>query len=113
MFSFVVFVIDDKISMISFMQNYIIDFYKITASVPKLKSFRFEDPFQTAFKLPPERAIEWLKQRGKNLKLSTDCYELDAEAHNKAFTVAKVMNADILQLIYDFIEQAKTDGSLL
>lgn len=90
--------------------NYIIDFYKKTGSIPKLKSFRFEDPFQTAFKLSPERAIEWLKQRGKNLKVSTDWDELDSEAHSKAFTVAKVMNADILQLIYDFIEQAKTHG---
>ncbi|GAB1372779.1 hypothetical protein MASR1M45_28420 [Candidatus Kapaibacterium sp.] len=54
-----------------------------------MKGFRFEDPLQTAFKLPPERALEWLKQRGKNLKISSDWEELDAEAHNKAFTVAR------------------------
>jgi len=93
--------------------NCLVEFYKVTGKVADLGKFTFEYPFHTAFKLPPERAIEWLKQRGKNLKLSTDWDELDAEAHNKAFTVAKVMNADILQLIYDFIEQAKTDGSLL
>jgi len=90
--------------------NYIIDFYKKTGSIPKIKSFRFEDPFKTAFKLSPERAFEWLKQRGKNLKISTDWDELDSDAHNKAFTVAKVMNADILQLIYDYVERAKTEG---
>ncbi|MBM2814413.1 MAG: phage head morphosis protein [Ignavibacteria bacterium] len=82
----------------------------MNGKIPKLTGFRFEDPFQTAFKLPPERALEWLKQRGKNLKLTTDWDELDTEAHDKAFTVAKVMNADILQLIYDYVERAKTEG---
>ena len=90
--------------------SYIVEFYKSTGRIPKLNGFKFEDPFQTAFKLSPDRAIEWLKQRGKNLKISTDWDELDSEAHNKAFTVAKVMNADILQLIYDFIETAKKEG---
>jgi uncharacterized protein with gpF-like domain len=90
--------------------NYIVEYYKTFNKIPAVKGFHFEDPFQTAFKLPPERAIEWLKQRGKNLKVSTDWDELDADAHNKAYKVAKVMNADILQLIYDYIEQAKTEG---
>ena len=90
--------------------KYIVEHFKKTGKIPKLTGFRFEDPFETAFKLPPERALEWLKQRGKNLKISIDWNELDAEAHDKAFTVAKVMNADILQLIYDFIETAKKAG---
>lgn len=94
-------------------KKYIVEFFKSTGKTPKLSGFRFEDPFQTAFKLPPERAIEWLKQRGKNLKISSDWDELDAEAHNKAFTVAKVMNADILQIIYDYVEKAKAEGMTL
>jgi SPP1 gp7 family putative phage head morphogenesis protein len=94
-------------------EKYIVDFFKSTGKIPKFSGFRFEDPFQTAFKLPPERALEWLKQRGKNLKISSDWDELDAEAHDKAFTVAKVMNADILQLIYDYVERAKSEGMTL
>jgi SPP1 gp7 family putative phage head morphogenesis protein len=90
--------------------KYIVEHFKKTGKIPKLTGFRFEDPFQTAFKISPERAIEWLKTRGKNLKLSIDWDELDSEAHDKAFTVAKVLNADILQLIYDFIETAKNEG---
>lgn len=90
--------------------NYIVEYYKAFGKVPTLTGFRFEDPFQTAFKLSPEKAIEWLKTRGRNLKLSIDWDELDAEAHDKAFTVAKVLNADILQLIYDYIETAKKEG---
>jgi len=94
-------------------EKYIVEFFKSTGKIPKLSGFSFEDPFQTAFKLPPERAIEWLKQRGKNLKISSDWEELDAEAHNKAFTVAKVMSADILQMIYDYVERAKSEGMTL
>ena len=90
--------------------RYIVEHFKKTGKIPKLTGFRFEDPFETAFKLPPERALEWLKQRGKNLKLTTDWDELDSVAHDKAFTVAKVMNADILQLIYDYVERAKSEG---
>lgn len=93
--------------------KYIVDFFKNNGKIPILCAFRFEDPFQTAFKLPPERALEWLKQRGKNLKITIDWDELDKEAHNKAFTVAKVMFADILQLIYDYVERAKSEGMTL
>ena len=90
--------------------KYIIEYYKTFNKVPNINGFKFEDPFQTAFKLPPERAVAWLKQRGQNLQLSTNWNDLDAAAHDKAFTVAKVINADILQLIYDFVESAKKEG---
>lgn len=90
--------------------NYIVEYYKTFGKVPAIKDFQFEDPLQIVFKLPPERALKWLKQRGKNLKITTNWDILDAEAHDKAFTVAKVMFADILQKIYDYIEQAKSEG---
>ena len=78
-----------------------------------MPSLTFESPFEVSFKLAPEKALAWLKERGKNLKLSIDWDELDAEAHDKAFTVAKVLSADILQLIYDYIEKAKEEGQIL
>lgn len=77
---------------------------------PRDSGFRFEEPFKTVFRLAPERALAWLKERGKNLKLSTDWDELDAEAHEKAFTVANLMSADILQTVYDNVEKAKSEG---
>lgn len=91
--------------------NYIIEYYKAFGRVPSVrKGFRFEDPLKVVFNLPPERALEWLKKRGKNLKISINWDDLDAEAHNRAFTVAKVMSADILQTIYDYVERARSEG---
>lgn len=90
--------------------NYIVEYYKCFGKFPRISGFRFEEPFKTAFRLAPERALAWLKERGKNLKLSADWNELDSDAHDKAFTVAKVMSADILQTIFDNVEKAKSEG---
>lgn len=91
--------------------NYIIEYYKAFGKVPKFQEgFQFEDPLEVIFNLPPERALEWLKKRGENLKISINWDDLDAEAHDRAFTVAKVMSADLLQLIYDYVEEARREG---
>ena len=63
-----------------------------------------------AFKMPPERAIEYLKKRFKNLIPTARWDEMSAIAHDKAFTVAKVMTADLLQDFYNLVETAKTEG---
>lgn len=65
------------------------------------------------FKQPPEKILAWLKERGKNLKLTDAWDEMDSAAHNKAFTVSKVMSADLLQTIYNHVEKAKQDGLTL
>ncbi len=63
-----------------------------------------------AFKMPPERAIEYLKKRFKNLIPTSRWDEMTAIAHDKAFTVAKVMTADLLQDFYNLVETAKAEG---
>lgn len=90
--------------------NYIIEFYKQYKRVPTLNDFQFADVMETAFKMPPEKALKWLKKRGENLKITIKWDELDAEAHDKAFTIAKVMSADLLQDIYNSVEKAKNEG---
>ena len=90
--------------------NYFVEYYKSYGKVP---CYSFESPFEVSFKLPPEKALVWLKERCKNLKLSIDWDELNTEAHDKAFTVAKVLSADILQLLYDHVEKAKEEGQTL
>ena len=77
---------------------------------PNTFRFSFWRSLQTAFKLPPERALEWLKQRGKNLKVSTNWDEMNSVAHDNAFTVSKVMSANLLQDIYNHVEKAKSEG---
>jgi SPP1 gp7 family putative phage head morphogenesis protein len=60
------------------------------------------------FGLPPEKAIEYLGEKG--LKFSFDWHEMLDDVHGREFTVAKAMRADILQEIKDSLTNALTDG---
>lgn len=96
----------------------IVDYFKRTGRLPRKKEYRFADPnlksaLPIAFKMTPARAVEYLKKKGENI-IPTDSWdELDSEAHDKAFTVAKVASADLLQTIFDHVEKAKTSGQTL
>ena len=61
-----------------------------------------------SFGLSPDKAIEYLKSKG--FKLSFDYNELKAEAHHKAFTVAKVTRLDLLNDIYKELIKAMEGG---
>lgn len=63
------------------------------------------------FGLKPEEAIRYLEKRGKNFVYSWDWHEVWKEKHTEAFTVAKVMKADILQDIHDALQEANENGS--
>ncbi|MCX9038491.1 phage minor head protein [Citrobacter portucalensis] len=60
------------------------------------------------FKLPPERVIAYLKNKGYTI--SWDWEEVWQEAHAEAFTVAKVTRLDILEDIRRALEQALAEG---
>jgi len=51
------------------------------------------------FNLPPEKIIEWYKNKG--LVLNWDWNETWQDAHARSFTVAKVMKLDILQDVHN------------
>lgn len=61
-----------------------------------------------AFGLPPEEAVKYFASKGYTF--SWDWWEIWQEAHDKAFTVAKVMRMDILQDIRDMIDKALNEG---
>ena len=68
---------------------------------------------KTAFDLPPKDALKYLQKKAGNL-IQTDAWDsLNSSAHDKAFTVAKVMSADILQVIYNKVVKAKAEGLTL
>ena len=60
------------------------------------------------FKLSPSMAIKYFKN--KNNKLSWDWHEVWQSAHQKTFTVAKLMNENILQDIRDSLDKALAEG---
>jgi SPP1 gp7 family putative phage head morphogenesis protein len=63
-----------------------------------------------AIKAKPDTAISMLKKRGENI-IPTDKFDsITNDAHQKAFTVAKVMKADALQRIYDLLESGLKEG---
>jgi SPP1 gp7 family putative phage head morphogenesis protein len=64
-----------------------------------------------AFGLPPGKAIEYFQAKG--YKIGWDWHETLDAAHAKAFTVAKVMQVDILQDIRAALDKALVDGSTL
>lgn len=59
-------------------------------------------------KMRPERIIDFLRQ--KNYKITWDWYDTWQEAHARAFTVAKVTRLDILQDLYNVLEDALEQG---
>ncbi|MCD4501099.1 phage minor head protein [Chromobacterium vaccinii] len=59
-------------------------------------------------KLPPENAIQYLKNKGH--AITWDWEELWQDAQAQAFTVAKVTRLDILQDIRDAVEKALAEG---
>ncbi len=68
--------------------------------MPKIEKIKFS----TA----PEKTIQYLKD--KKLELSFDYKEVQKEAHQKAFTVAKVVKLDLLADIQNSLVQSMKDG---
>lgn len=60
------------------------------------------------FSLPFEEAIKYLKSKGYSLSFDYD--EILHEAHHKAFTVAKIMNIDLLKDIHESLISAQEEG---
>lgn len=70
-----------------------------------------EDSLLQAFDMPPEQAVEFLKKKG--YKVTWSWIEMKKEAHDKAFTVAKAMSADVLQTIREAVDSALNEGTTL
>lgn len=88
--------------------DFIYDYYKTFGSMPVQN---FEDPIQTlkdAYNMPPEKAIEFFKSKG--YKISWSWQDVEAAVHLQAFTVAKVMSADMLQFFKDELDKALEGG---
>lgn len=64
-----------------------------------------------AIGLPPEKAITYLKNKG--YAISGDWWEVWQEAHGKGFTVAKAMQADILEDIRVMVQKGLDKGITL
>lgn len=60
------------------------------------------------FQLPPDEAIKYLESKG--YRLTWNWWEMQREAHAKAFTVAKLARLDILQDIRNAVEKALKEG---
>lgn len=60
------------------------------------------------FGMPPHKAIEYLQKKG--IAITQHWYDLWQDAHSKAFTVAKITQAQMLQDIKDLIEKSITEG---
>lgn len=61
-----------------------------------------------AFSLPPEEAVKYFESKG--FTFSWDWWDVWQEAHDKAFTVAKVMRMDVLQDIRKMVQKAIEEG---
>jgi hypothetical protein len=78
--------------------------------------FKFDSPsdlsdtLTIAYKQTPEKQLEYIRKRGGEMITTQSWKDMNAEAHQKAFTVSGVMRADLLQEIYDHVELAKKDG---
>ncbi|MEO7958421.1 MAG: phage minor head protein [Fibrobacteria bacterium] len=64
-----------------------------------------------AIGLEPQKAVDYM--RAKGMDFSFDWYDVWQEAHVKAFTVAKAMQADVLQDIRTMVEKALSEGITL
>lgn len=70
-----------------------------------------EDSLLQAFDMPSEKAVEFLRSKG--YKVTWSWIDMKRDAHDKAFTVAKVMSADVLQTVRASVDKALTEGTTL
>lgn len=63
---------------------------------------------QSAFYMEPEEIVKYFES--KNCKISFDWHEVYEDAHAKAFTVAKMTNADLLKDTHDMLTKAIKEG---
>lgn len=61
-----------------------------------------------AFNLPPEKALEYFRNKG--LAITEKWYELWQEAHTRAFTVAKISQAQLLLDVKELVDKAIEKG---
>lgn len=60
------------------------------------------------FGMTPHEAVEYIQKKG--IAITQHWYELWQDAHAKAFTVAKITNAQMLQDIKDLVEKSLKEG---
>jgi len=60
------------------------------------------------FDLPPERALEFFRQKGLNTSFAWQ--DMMRAEHDAAFTVAKMMDMDLLKDMRDAVEKAVAEG---
>jgi SPP1 gp7 family putative phage head morphogenesis protein len=68
----------------------------------------FEVPTGDAFDVPPAQAIAYFQ--GKGLKPSFSYADMLKDSHDRAFTVAKMMDVDILATVRDSLDSALANG---
>lgn len=63
---------------------------------------------KSAFNLPPEKAVEYFESKG--YKITFDWRDMQREAHTKAFTVAGVTKADVLEDLRNALLESEKQG---
>lgn len=94
--------------------NLLIDFYKRTGKTPqdylKFREPLLSDELLAVWNMPPTEQLKYLREKAKNLKITINWDDLDSDAHTKAFTVAKILSADVLQDVYNYVDEAVQNG---
>jgi len=94
--------------------NMYVEYYKRFGKVPIIE-YR-EDVIaanlhlKAAFDKPSAQTLTSLKKRGENIITTARWDEITAEAHQKAFTVAGILNADVVQEVFNYMQKAIQDG---
>lgn len=79
-----------------------------------MKKFENENENEPNVELetPSARAFKIVQERIKKIVTTEKWNSITDEAHGKSFTVANIMNADIIQEIYNHIKKARAEGKL-
>lgn len=88
--------------------NYLLEHYKVFNKIPQRA---FADTLTTALRMAPQQAIDYLKKKASNAHISVKWNDWSKEAHSKAFTVAGVFKADVLQEIANYIISSMQKGN--
>lgn len=65
----------------------------------------------SAQNLPPQRAIDYLKTRGLDVKITTNWQDVWRDEQASSFTVSRLTNLELLNTVNDLITQSLADGT--